>query len=217
MSSGLWVGTTLLFIIFVILLAAVIYLGVRNKTIKNQGLLLPFSSTTVQLDGTGKPFFNIPKTTDGRNQISCPTGTSVNIVGAYFDVYDPYNTCITQTPEMLAAGLMTPNQKFIDNCKANPTDPICKNIDPTTFLNTVCTQTGSGNCKVRDVTDILGSFCNGKPAVSESDLQSLLPSLPYPCSIIPGSSDYAKLPASTSSDNSVTTGGYVLHGLFSCV
>lgn len=202
---GALIVAIVIFAFLCILLGVATYLLQRsNKSLKVNSLMLPFASTTVVLDDNKKPTFSVKPSPNGRQQMTCPSG-KINVLGAFFDVYDPYNSCST-----------TPNQAYSTECKdpANKNQPICQNLNGNQ-QNTTCVDGGSGNCKMRDVSHIIAKACNGKTECTEADLQGVLSQLPYPCNILPTDAAYATLPVSQGSDGS-TTSGYYLHGLFTC-
>jgi hypothetical protein len=198
MGVGLTVGTIIFIVLFIILVAVVLLLQKSNFNLKTNSFLLPFSSTVMTPDGN----IDIKQTPDGREQISCPNG-KINIVGAFFDTYDPMNIC---TPK--------PTKQFVDYCSTNASDPICQNLNANQ-QNTVCTTGGTGNCKLRDVSNIIASVCDGKTSCSMNDVSAILNKLPLPCNFNSKDPNYAKLPLSKDSGGS-TNQGYYLNGVFSC-
>lgn len=206
-STGVAIGLVALILVLIGLVVAVVFLDKGNRTLKTQQLLIPFASSTVQVDPDSKTsILNMKPAPNGRNQISCPVG-KINVVGAFFDVYDGYGTC---SP--------IPSPDFASHCENpdNKNDPICQNLNATQ-QNTVCVAGGTGNCKMRDVTQLVANVCNGQTDCDPSVIQKLLPSLPYPCTVLPTDPNYLKLPVSSSDSASGPTQGYYLHGIFSCV
>jgi hypothetical protein len=86
-------------IIFALILLAVFASGAgwfayHNKKKSDASMLYPFSAT-VGPDGQATSFSTInPNTGATVNQITCPTGTSVNIIGAISQVSDPFGMCL---------------------------------------------------------------------------------------------------------------------------
>lgn len=181
------------------LISAFVFFYLRGRVEKAVTVLYPFSSSTIGKDGT----WQLQITATDRQPISCPSG-KLNIVGAFFDVYDPNLVCTD-----------TPSQGFITQCRANSSLPECQNLDSKTFTNTVCSTTGSGKCKPRDVSSYIAAACNGKDKCTVDDLNAVMQALPLPCNLQPSDADYMKLPSTVS--NQTSKSGYYLHGIYSCV
>ena len=101
------VWTIVVMVILGLLLATFIFLTVytenSNKKKQQENILYPFSGSLTPPSDTAPPPTGAGLTPqdglvlvkkDGKTpQISCPKGYKVNIVGAFLDVVDPYNTC----------------------------------------------------------------------------------------------------------------------------
>lgn len=88
------VSITLMVILAVIFIVFAVLSGVtisNNQKLASNYKLLPFSSKIDPSTGTAKPFTDI----NGQPQIQCPAGKKINIVGAIFNIFDPYNECST--------------------------------------------------------------------------------------------------------------------------
>jgi hypothetical protein len=97
---------SLVAIIFLLLLGA-IFIGISIVNIsKTSGLiqtkqLIPFTQKLTQTNGSPTP--NL--------QLSCPVGKKINIVGAYYQVIDPFNEC-TSKPLTAIQAACNPSQEF---------------------------------------------------------------------------------------------------------
>ena len=92
----------ILFIVFAVFVGLNIMTTSNNRKIAQKQRFMPFAS---KIDPqTGVPTFpqngspDTPFTTNDAKgnlipQIQCPIGTKINIVGAFFDIFDPYATC----------------------------------------------------------------------------------------------------------------------------
>jgi len=196
---------------------------------KFSNYLIPFSTS---LPSNGEPpttATNISRTDpQSGSQISCPVGYSINIIGAFYQVNDPYGECNY-------TGKTTPNTNavFTQTC-SDPTsssyDPVlCANLD-TNFYNTVCSP--SNGCAIRDVSAYLGNLCDGKQDCNVTMNSANLG--PYPCGgLLPlpntpfttttprgssGSPTYYGLPAiPTNTTGQYTVSGASVHGIYTCL
>jgi hypothetical protein len=96
------VAIIFLFIIFTVFVVLNVMTTSNNIKIAQTQQFIPFSSTIDPTTGAPPVPPNgsseTPFTTTDQNgklipQIRCPVGTKINITGAFFDVFDPYNTC----------------------------------------------------------------------------------------------------------------------------
>lgn len=76
--------------------------------------LIPFTAAVNPTTGQAGSF----TTPAGAAQISCPSGTVVNIVGAFFDISDPYGECTTK-PATLISSWCNPNISTTQACTSN--------------------------------------------------------------------------------------------------
>jgi hypothetical protein len=138
------------------------------------------------------------KKANGENQISCPVGQSINITGAFIDVYDPFSQCTT-----------SPLPSYIEMCKNSSTSTECQNIiGGENYQNSICSPSNTtNNCKPRDITYNIGKLCNGKSDCNVNISQ--VEDLPLPCQNLT-TTTYSKLPKAEGKS------GYQIHGLFSC-
>jgi len=188
---GVLTGVNVLFII--ILLIFGIVAGVRyyrSSTSKGLGSLIPFSA----MQGN-KVVTKDKKGPTNNPQIMCPKG-KVNIVGAYYSVFDVYSQCSSKATDLG------------DLCSSKPNNAACKNIDAS-GKNTTCST-----CKSRDVSAQVGTICDGKKSCDLTVDSATLGD--YPCKgVSPGDATYTKLPAVEG--NSSPEQGYYLHGIYTCV
>ena len=169
----------------------------KNNVGLSNSVLIPFSAFL-----NGGPGRLVKK--DGTDQISCPAGTKINIVGAYYDVYDPYGQCSS-----------SPADAVKDCDPAN--SPLCDNTDAATGANDVCKPGGVGDCRLRDATAYLGRQCNGKEGACAVTLNNEFFG-PDPCNSLEiGSDDYQKLPALSGAPGAQAGSGYYIHGIYACV
>lgn len=134
------------------------------KTVKNnQGLsknqiMIPFAANYDPTQPQGAPgsFVN-----SGNNepQIQCPTGTRVNIIAAFYDIFDPYGEC-SPTPDPLLGFICNPAIQSPNACTDDSGCPgyikgaqnpfICAKPDP---------SSASGFCQLRNMGQ--GFICPG--------------------------------------------------------
>jgi hypothetical protein len=185
-NTWLWISLVVFGVILAALAAAAAALSIKNILTYNDELIYPF----VGYLGAG----NTLSKKDGSNQILCPTGKTARILGAYYEVYDPYLTCVT-TP---GAGASKPFQKSCtdamqagltlgcgdspgcvctaDGCRVSSGSPKqsceCANVDPTKgFQNCACSNYNGQNqydCKSRDISAYLAKMCNGQQSCTVS-------------------------------------------------
>lgn len=139
-------------IAMILLLIAVVAIGVLtymrtngNIIMASQQKFFPFRAAfdpqTGQLAGTGF------STVSGEPQITCPAGSSINIVGAFYDVFDPYGettqgACPGPTCGVNTALLSVCNPN-VSNGVSCTTDSDCNGgLDPSMQDAYVC---GAGN------------------------------------------------------------------------
>ena len=181
--------TLLLILVLICVLIALYWISFYQKKIIANQTVIPFTSS-VTLDTN----IDIPKTNDGKNQISCPVG-NVNIIGAFFEVYDPYQTCTDLKEEL----------KTFCSKKENKNVPTCLQLDEA-FKNSVCSK----KCKLLDVSDLVSTICNGKKECTAEDFKKLSEKLPLPCKLTDKQEFY--LPVTSDSAKQ----GYILHGVYTC-
>lgn len=109
MSVGGIITIIILFIVFAVFVGLNVMTTSNNRKIAQKQRFIPFGT---KIDPTtGEPNFppggtpDTPFTTNDANgkvipQIQCPAGTKINIVGAFFDIFDPYAECST-TPDQV--------------------------------------------------------------------------------------------------------------------
>lgn len=181
----------LLFIVLLAFLGVYLYKMYRSMQLAGVGALIPFGG----MQGTKLNRFD----SDGQvvgPQIACPVGTTVNIVGAYYEVKDQYGQCTT-----------SPDKNIIDMCKSTPENPICKNLD-SSGKNLNCQD-----CKIRDASAHLSAKCNGKEECDVT-VNSTFFGIP-PCGgVTVGDGRYKTFPQ-LPGDNAPIQ-GYYAHGIFTC-
>lgn len=191
------------------LVVAIVVVGIVDLAYWNRNILTANSNILIP--------FNIPHDGVGTYAaMSCPVGSSINIVTAIAEVYDPAGMCTT-----------TPNVNYLTGmCESSVASSYCSNNLPLNTaapgISTVCGN-NTTQCRTRDVTAIVGDKCNG---LSNTVLN--WDGIPYPCSITPSSTAYTTLPKYPGNSGynpgsnggtsvpSTSTQGYVLHGLYTC-
>lgn len=156
-------GVFLNFTTFVIFCAAILVavttymLHSKNKLERLIRIDLPFTKFIPPLKAEDSTTVSLIKS-DGTPQISCPIGTKVNILGAFFEVYDPYGQC-TDTPSKIV--LETCNPAIGASCSADADCP----------LGTICT--GSRCAKATDSDQctraFIGSTANPRSKYPQCD------------------------------------------------
>ncbi len=80
------IALTIILIIFIVLNALTTR---NNQTLSKAQIITPFSASIDPTTGNASAFTK----PDGSPQIICPIGTKVNIIAAFFDIFDPYGEC----------------------------------------------------------------------------------------------------------------------------
>ncbi len=185
-----------LVVVFALVVAYTAVATRGNNAEKSNNVLLPFSAAVADL---GRPLLEKARA----NQIQCPAGSKINVVAAYFDVYDPYTQCSEDPDEAL--------QK---QCEASPDDDVCANTYAAAGkfgINTVCSPGGEGDCRMRDATAFLGAQCNGKSSCDVVVDNTFFG--PDPCKAL---ANFDLLPGIPGEGTEIKQGYYV-HGVFACV
>ena len=94
------VVVTIFMIVFFVLALGLVGVNVwssrKNRDIAQSSVMIPFSATIDPTTGQPGSFV----TASGAPQLSCPAGSKINIIGAFFDVYDPYNECVVSETQV---------------------------------------------------------------------------------------------------------------------
>ncbi len=86
-------------VILILLIAVGGFIGLtiwterENAKKQQNNIIYPFTGA-INPKNTGKPVV-LTRAPDGRNQIECPVGTKINIIGAWVEVNDPFGECAT--------------------------------------------------------------------------------------------------------------------------
>jgi hypothetical protein len=140
MASSTTIFLTVAFGVGVITFGVLYYLSYKkNQSLAISQTLLPFSSTIDPTTGSLKPLVNA----SGNPQISCPDGFSVNIVGAFFDIYDPFGEC-TSSPSPMISSLCNPSVSY-GSCQ---TDADCPYFSSSSGPNAMSCVPGTGGTNV---------------------------------------------------------------------
>lgn len=195
-------------IILIVILFIVIGLFVGTFVIQNKTQPLVESSKLYPFGQIQSSYSSTPSLirADGSSQLQCPAGSVINIVGAVWQVYDPYGECTE-----------SPTAQFKKACQGIPNNPVCDNISSTMFTNNICgpLSTSTYNCRVRNVTEYVGSVCNGLNSCALTmDTNTLGPP---PCTGVTSSTTFNMLPTIQTNTSSTFTRGYYLHGIYACV
>lgn len=153
--------------------------------------------------------------------LNCPKGSTINVLEAFYNVYDPAGQC-TSHPS--------------DSLQCAPDDPapssLCENVVGRTtdgtmnMQNVVCSPSGTAECSYRTATPFLGTECNGKetcvvPLTAKHGIHKFVG--PDPCNFISLPEDiasYAMLPKTVESDagtDPIEVQGYRVHGQYRCI
>jgi hypothetical protein len=187
-SSAAWTAIVAVVLIVIVVVMVVFHVMTirKNYTIASQQAMFPFSSTVDPVTGQLKDFTR----PDGTPQIRCPAGSVVNVIGAFADVFDPYQTC----RGTLTSPGVSPLLRF--QCDPSVSGGTCSGSDVSTCPSTgnyscqngkcKLQQTSAGNTYFRDPKSPTGSTlylvdrdeCGYLPGVGDS--QSPVTALPFP-------------------------------------
>lgn len=188
------------------LIALSVWKGKQNSQNAWSNRLMPFAGF---VDKDLTYYSNSDTSGTPLSQITCPTGTKVNIVGAYFQSFDPYGQC---SP--------TPNAVVSQTCTNDSSNPICANNN-SDYQNNYCNCDGDTyqNCKIRNATYYLSQKCNGEQSCEVTVDNDFFG--PYPCSMDTTDANYGNLPqiplsSDDQGDITGTTSGYYVHGIYTC-
>ena len=149
-------GAVLLVIIGILTLAFIvlsILLGMTltsNQKLSSQNVYLPFTSKIDPKTGNSTGFHN----TSNKPQISCPIGKKINIVGAFFDIFDPYTECSTSIKNVDPhfAFLCDPTQSSSTTCTADKDCPSwIQGAGNNPFTCNIPKGESSGFCKLANI------------------------------------------------------------------
>ena len=143
-------------LILLVATAVLVVLTIRsneeNFKMAQQQRLTPFSANIDPTTGNAKPFNDV----NGNPQISCPAGSTVNIVAAFYNIFDPYNECSLQ--ESQASPLLTyicdPTKQSSGACSSTSQCPYFVNGVDDGLLPFYC---NSGHCQLQNLPE--GSAC----------------------------------------------------------
>ena len=175
--------------------------GYRNLLNSNATIMKPFSMMYGQ-DGV---------------TVDCPAGSTINILTARSEVYDPYQECTS-----------SPNSKYLQTmCQADGS--LCGNMygnceNGGNCANTICgPPNNTGVVRSRDVTAFVGQMLNGQQSGTVS-----WSGVPFPAYFTPSDSRYNQLPQYNGTTGDIlnnqgsnptpgVTSGFSLHGIYACV
>lgn len=182
-------STQLLVIVIVSLVVVEFILRAINRTISVEYTIKPFGEFYCDAIEGGKGCDVPTRVCGGRKvgakkdepSLMCPPGSTINIIGAYYSVYDPFFQCAA-TPSM-AEG--SPFKLLTDACNSAGAPCACSvgTSKAEKWSNRVCGIQNQGDCRMRDATAYLGAKCNGK---TSCDVTVDMPYTgPPPCRAIP--------------------------------
>jgi hypothetical protein len=121
MNIGSIVTMIVLLFIFIALIGINIWSANKNYNLALQQTFIPFTSSIDPSTGVAKPFVDV----NGNPQISCPAGMKVNIVGAFYNVFDPYNECVNNETDILpiVPFACDPSQQSQSSCNVDSDCP----------------------------------------------------------------------------------------------
>lgn len=115
------VAVTIFIIVFFLLalgLAATsVWSARKNRELLQSSVIIPFQATVDPTTGLAGSFVQA----DGTPQLQCPPGTQINIIGAFFDIYDPYNECVVSESQVspLLTYTCDPSQESQAQCSSS--------------------------------------------------------------------------------------------------
>lgn len=141
----------ILFIIIIVFGALTLYKSNQNIEYSQLKVIYPFSATTDYTGNLDVPLTGTDINGNTINQIQCPAGYNVNILGAFIQVNDPYNECsviadnVVNNTIKVTCGTNSINWNSEQpNPNANPAPGTCSTAedcyDPTIFdcVNNKC-------------------------------------------------------------------------------
>ena len=102
MNTFIIITIIICIIIFLVCSGVTGFMSYRTYNLEKQKIIRPF------IGYEGEQLV----TSNGESQIKCPSGQKINIIGAFYDVYDPYLQC---TPN--------PDQTMLQTCAIEMSDP----------------------------------------------------------------------------------------------
>ena len=126
-----------------------IYYANKNLQRSQMRRLIPFSAT---MGPDANP--NVPltgKNADGQtvNQISCPAGYHVNIVGAFFQVFDPYGECTNPQDNLVSSAITATCGATGSPAGPGPVEAGFCQSDGDCFDPNIFTCNSKGKCELR--------------------------------------------------------------------
>jgi hypothetical protein len=159
-------------IILVILLVVLIILNLKtvniNQTTLKNRIIYPFSSHIDPQTGKDKGFVN----SAGQPQISCPTGTKINIVGAFFDIFDPYAECSASVSDInpLYAFMCVPSVMNSVSCSSDKDCPDSDRFTCDATAKKCRLRENPAKCNVQQGQNLALRAINGKNYCVDIDI-----------------------------------------------
>lgn len=205
-DTWLWFFALGLLLVTSLIVVGTVLLTKKNLDTANNQILFPFSGILKEKGSLSLK--------DGSPQIKCPVGKKVRILGAYFQVYDPYLECSGKEGATKQFQRMCSKGGYTSKCDDSAcshvdgsvsTACICANTDPAVgYRNCTCYQGGKARCKVRDASAFLADYCDGRNSCpidldtgdgSVGGMSGIVNALgALPCNLVPKDKEYEGLP-----------------------
>lgn len=139
------------------------YTTSKNISQSGNGQILAFAArvdpTNVATSFNDTPLTGTNSTGQQLSQITCPAGTSINIIGALADLYDPYGECTSE-----------PSPAFVASCDPTQSAGTCSSnadcFDNTWFCN------AGGQCQLKGNTSVPTKNPGDTSVLNPADCQS---------------------------------------------
>jgi hypothetical protein len=148
------IGVIAIVVLLILIVIFFVLTGVtanQNRNLAMNQTFIPFSSKFDPITGTAAPFKNLK----GDSLVQCPAGTKINILGAFFDIDDPYKQCTNDIKNV------NPNFAFICNPSVTDTVPCTDDSacpfykksagDQNPFQCYITKGSASGFCRLRNI------------------------------------------------------------------
>ena len=162
-------------VLFIVIVALGIFFGITTKNnydLSAQQRLYPFAAVI----DPQNPNQVVPLNNEaGESQLTCPPGTKINIVGAFFDIVDPYGMCTPNPTSVVSATCGGPGTII---CPANacPANMSCEPSQTQGDNNSYCV---ASPCNASTVlppnTSTTTWTCNPNPAFPLTPAQQTAP------------------------------------------
>lgn len=153
-------------VLFIAVVVLLIFFGITTKSnydLSTQQRLYPFAAV---IDPTNPNQVVSLTNGAGENQITCPAGTTVNIVGAFYDIVDPYGMC-TPTPNgTVSSTCGGPGTLLCNSGQACPTGQACEPSQTPGDNNSYCVAQPCNDSTALPLPSSTTTWtCNKSPAL----------------------------------------------------